>query len=89
MKMKYMAEIELSSGANATAILTQPEIDRIILIATDWIDDADLEKLKTKLAAIKDGHGSSSYLTYSITSSDGSDISEEIYRAEGRLMNEW
>ena len=51
--------------------------------------EAAVRAQKKHLAAVKRGHGSSSYLTYSITSSDGSDISEEIYRAEGRLMNEW
>ena len=40
------------------------------------------------LKAVKKANGSSSYLTYSITSSDGRDIGEEIDRAR-MAANGW
>ena len=50
--------------------------------------EAAVKAQNKHLAAVKKANGSSSYLTYSITSSDGRDIREEIDRARMSL-NGW
>jgi predicted Zn-dependent protease len=50
--------------------------------------EAAVKAEKKHLKAVKKANGSSSYLTYSIASSDGRDIGEEIDRAR-MSVNGW
>jgi hypothetical protein len=50
--------------------------------------EAAVKAEKKHLSAVKKANGSSSWLTYSITSTDGRDIGEEIDRARMSL-NGW